>query len=461
MDCTQTRAARPSPGRRAFGRLLLAFAWLAVFLSGCAALTNPVADGVRARTLPPEFLGERRDEEKPVPLYLLRQPPPRVYRLDAGDVLGIWIEGVLGDRNQPVPVHYSDQGNLPPALGFPIPVREDGTILLPLVPAITVRGLTIEESHEAIRLAYTAKKQILQPGRDRILVTLQRPRQYNVLVVREDGATASAGPVFATGITVASGGSTGSLKRGTGAALNLAAYENDVLTALARTGGLPGLDAVNEVVILRGGMMAPEQWPTVMPNVDAEQGDCSLGYNAGLAGKTIRIPLRLRPGEPIPFRPEDVVLHNGDIVYIQAREAELFYTGGLLPAGENILPRDYDLDVVEAVARVRGPLINGGLNQNNFTGQVFAAGIGFPSPSLLSVVRKTRGGGQVVIRVDLNRALRDPRERILVKAGDVLILQETPQEALARYFTTVFRFNFLGTVINHRDAQGTTTLSLP
>ena len=33
-------------------------------------------------------------------------------------------------------------------------------------------------------------------------------------------------------------------------------------------------------------------------------------------------------------------------------------------------------------------------------------GIGFPNPSLVSILRRTPGGGQVVIRVDLNRALR-------------------------------------------------------
>ena len=41
------------------------------------------------------------------------------------------------------------------------------------------------------------------------------------------------------------------LERGTGHLVALPAYENDVLSALARTGGLPGLDAVNEVVIER------------------------------------------------------------------------------------------------------------------------------------------------------------------------------------------------------------------
>ena len=59
----------------------------------------------------------------------------------------------------------------------------------------------------------------------------------------------------------------------------------------------------------------------------------------------------------------------------------------------------------------------------------------------MSVLRRTPDGKQqVVIRVDLNRAMRDPRENILVKDGDVLVLRETPQEALARYISQQFRF---------------------
>jgi len=34
-----------------------------------------------------------------------------------------------------------------------------------------------------------------------------------------------------------------------------------------------------------------------------------------------------------------LVLNTGDVVFLEARETELFYTGGLLPAGEYVLPR--------------------------------------------------------------------------------------------------------------------------
>src|SRR5262245_48731710 len=93
---------------------------LAATLCGCAAVSNPVGDAVPVERLPPEVLGRPKAEEKTIPLPLLRQKPPDVYRLEAGDVLGVYIENVLGDRNQPPPVRVPELGNTPPAFGFPI-----------------------------------------------------------------------------------------------------------------------------------------------------------------------------------------------------------------------------------------------------------------------------------------------------------------------------------------------------
>jgi protein involved in polysaccharide export with SLBB domain len=448
----------PRLGRRL--PLALGLALLVPCLHGCAALTNPVAEGVRVRSVPLELLGQSREEAKPIPLTLLRQKPPDAYRLAPGDILGVWIETILGDRNQPVPVRYSEREGQPPALGFPIPVRDDGTLPLPLIAPVRVEGLTVAEAQEAIRRAYTTPKEILKPGAERIIVTLQRPRQYRVLVVREDAATPpSEQNAVALGIATGPRETIGSTRRGLGAVVSLPAYENDVLTALARTGGLPGRDAKDEVLIERAGAKARD-WPDVMPAPD-EEACAPPGAGPASGSQVLRIPLRLRPGEPIPFRPEDIVLRDGDIVRVQARDAEVFYTGGILPPGEYILPRDYDLDVVDAVCRVRGPLVSGGINQNNFTGSVVAAGLGFPSPSLLSVIRRTRQGGQLTIRVDLNKALRDPRERILVQPGDVLILQETPGEAIARYISEMVKFNFLGIILKEGNATATATVNVP
>ncbi|HEX5271918.1 MAG TPA: polysaccharide biosynthesis/export family protein [Gemmataceae bacterium] len=448
------RSPAAPPARRAYALAVLA-ALLCGLSGGCAALTNPVAEAVPVHRLPEEVHGRRREEERTIPLPLLRQPPPPVYRLAPGDVLGVWVEGILGDKDQPPPVLAAgapgERGSRPPAIGYPIPVMGNGSIRLPLVDPIPVAGKTLDEVEEAVLKAYTVTHKILLPGTGKVIVTLVTPRTYHVLVVRQDtGAVAVGG---------AGGGALiGQVKRGTGYALDLPAYENDVLNALTRTGGLPGLDAENEVVIQRG---------TFADFTDREALRRCLelapppgGPDAG-GGKWVRIPLRLRPGEEPPFRPEDVILRDGDIVFIEARDTEVFYTAGLLGTRQIPLPRDYSLDVVEAVAFVSGPLVNGGINGNNLSGSLIQTGIGFPSPSLVTVLRKTPGGGQIAIRVDLNKALRDRRETVLVQPGDVLVLQQTPLEALSQYVTNQLHFSFLGTIIRQNDLTGTAALSVP
>jgi protein involved in polysaccharide export with SLBB domain len=473
MQRNHRNLARTGPGRlRGLATLCLAIVLLGGSLQGCAALSNPIANGVPVRMISPDLLGESRSGMETIPLTLLRQKPPAAYRLDRGDVLGVWIDGILGEKGATPPTRLLEGINQIPAVGVPISVRADGTISLPLIPAVNVRGMTIEEAQEAVRTSYTVKNKVLQPGQERIIVTLIRPRTYHIIVIRQDsvtpqqqttpgvttGVTAGAG---ASGFVISAGGERGrGSRRGTGFAIDLPAYENDVLNALARTGGFPGTDAVNEVVIERGSANgAPFDGMQGLPG--CPPGGFQSGVPGG--GQTIRIPLRVRHGELPNIRPEDIILQTGDSVFIAAREADLFYTGGLLPPGEHLLPRDTDLDVIEAITQVSGILDSGGLNPLNIQGTVFVPGIGSPSPSLLTVVRRTPNGEQVAIRVNLNEALRDPRERILVQPKDVLILQETPQEAFARYMSTNFNFSFLYTFVNngHATAISSSRLTQP
>jgi hypothetical protein len=85
-------------------------------------------------------------------------------------------------------------------------------------------------------------------------------------------------------------------------------------------------------------------------------------------------------------------------------------------------------------------LLNGGFSQNAFVANSVNTGIGAPSPSLCTVLRQTPDRRQIPIRVDLNRAFIDPRERVLIQPGDVIVLQERPSEAITRYLTQSIRF---------------------
>jgi protein involved in polysaccharide export with SLBB domain len=439
---------------------------------GCAAITNPVADGVPVRRLPPELLGHSKDDSVTIPMTFLEQKRPDAYRLDAGDILGVYIEGVLGaerprpgEAPAPPPIHFPESVWLNPSFGYPIQVRENGTLALPLVPPVPVRNLTVDEAQAAVARAYVDAK-VIQPGRERLLVSLVRPRTYRVTVIRQEVGGFNSGPQGIAGLVLTGGTS----KRGSGHVVDLPAYQNDVLNALSRTGGLPGLDACNEVVVMRG----PSDSERMLLEAEVQRGDPAQLRTAlaRLSCPVVKIPLRARPCDVPPPRPEDILLSDGDVVLLEAREFDRFYAGGLLPAGEYVLPRDHDLDVVEAVSLLRGPLVSGNLliagggnapsseqpvppALSPTVAAVVPTGFGAPGPSLLTVLRHTPHGRVVPIRVDLNRALCDPRESLIVQPRDVLILQETPCEAVARYVSQLFNFTFFYDVFQGGRGRGT------
>jgi protein involved in polysaccharide export with SLBB domain len=432
--------------------------------AGCAALSNPALEGIPVRLLPEELRGKSVEGFKPIPLNLLGQPEPDAYRVGAKDVLGVWVEGALGELRQPpplLPAVILDNFQFPQSTGYPIQVQLDGTISLPLIDPIRVQGMTLPEVEAAIRRAY-AEKGILKTIAEkagvaavRVSVSLARPRTYHILVLREDSQFPGQGAMIAAPIQFGSPEFIGGTRKGNGFELNLPAYRNDVITAIAKSGGLPGSDALDEVIIQRNARHEAD-WPTIIQDFNAH------GVPYPMPGTPIyRIPLRARPGTLMPFRPEDIVLGDGDVVYIPAREERLFYTGGLIPPGNHILPRDSDLDILEALSRVRAPFLNGLFASLNYNGAAILPGIGQPSATLVTIIRKLPKGGQIPIRVDLAKAIRNPRERILVQPGDLIVMQETPEQGIVRYVTQVFDFVWLNKYFQTPWGIGTATFSTP
>ena len=106
-------------------------------------------------------------------------------------------------------------------------------------------------------------------------------------------------------------------------------------------------------------------------------------------------------------------------------------------------------------------MVNGGENANNLTGSLIPTGLGTFSPKLVSVLRKTPRGGQITIVVDLDRALQDPCQSLVIKPGDVLILQSTSGQAFGNYLSHVFGLGVTATPIHSADLIGTGTVTLP
>ncbi|SFH54061.1 polysaccharide biosynthesis/export family protein [Planctomicrobium piriforme] len=238
-------------------QLALAFAacgtWVLLAGNGCTAL-HPVR-GVPAAFLPCEFEGPSRDNKRTIDLSLLVRTPPDQYRVEAGDVLSIYVPRVLGAQSTEVgsvglepPINMPSSIEDPPTVGYPIQVRDDNTISLPQIPPLNVGGLTLQGVEDAILKAYTVQHHILNPTEALVMVSLQRPRITRVLVVRQEATTSltTSGGVGTVNI--------GTSGKGTARTVTLKAYENDVLHALARAegvDGLPGLNAENVIYIIR------------------------------------------------------------------------------------------------------------------------------------------------------------------------------------------------------------------
>jgi len=418
--------------------------------TGCSTITQPIS-GIPAKRLPPQFLAQSKNNLVPLDPSRLSQEPPRDYLLDEGDILGIYIEGILPyvppDRPpEPPPVNFPDAtSQLDPSLGFPVAVINDGTIQLPNLEPIKVRGLTIDQTRDLIRKYYLDSEILKESSRLQPIVTLMKERTYNVIVVRQDIGTSGSN-------AAGQQGGSNSFTRGadqsaSGRMVKLKAYQNDVLNALIESGGLPGVNAKNEVKVLRASRADQRRRDEFVQQFYQQYycnpDPCGCPPPLPEDPAVLKIPMRLPPGVIPSIRSEDVILEDGDIVYIESREAEVFYTGGLLPGGEFRIPRDYDLDVVAAMALTGGGISSpqqgrgGGGGIGGGLGSLFG---GVP-PGMLYVLRKTPCNGQITIEIDLAKANVDPRERILVQPGDILILRYKPSEEILNFgLGTFFTF---------------------
>ncbi|MDF1841170.1 MAG: polysaccharide biosynthesis/export family protein [Rubripirellula sp.] len=442
---------RLSTGRRAIRKLRAVVTTIAAgvvvsSLSGCTAITQPI-DGIPASRLPQEFLAEPKNDLVPVDIGVLAIDQPREYELGPGDILGVYIEGVLPFNPpekppEPPPVNFPGaDSTLPPSIGFPIAVMEDGTLSLPLLDPMPVEGLTLEQVRDAIREAYI-DAEVLRPEKARPIVTIIQERTYSVIVVREGGGSVGGG-VGGGGREIARGNdqSVG------GGLIKLKAYENDVLHALMQTGGLPGLGSKNQVKILRANEADRLKREQFLRDFYAQRkavllDPCACPPELPDDPSVLTIPLRVKPGVIPSISDDDVRLQNGDIVYVESRETEVYYTGGLLPGGEQVLPRDYDLDVLGAMALAGQGIYNdtggGGGRMGGGGGMgMMSSGTRVP-PGVLYILRKTSCNEQIAIEVDLAKAMNDPRARPLVQPGDYLILQYKCEEELSNFAIQTF-----------------------
>ncbi|MEM9825618.1 MAG: polysaccharide biosynthesis/export family protein [Planctomycetota bacterium] len=411
-------------------RLLgLTLGLLALVSSTGCHLVSSAHKAIPAHRLPPHLFDCEREALAPVSFAALGQNQPTEHIIDAGDTLSVYVYGVFPPKENEVPIlqqnqtlnqiYYPARGaNLGASYGLPVRVTASGTIDLPLIGKTDVRGLTVDQAIDRILEIYL-KEEILQEGRERVSVSLLKPRVYRVVVLREDTP--------ATSPTIVNPQNVNEIHRGSGQVIDLPAYENDVLHALAASGGLPGTDAPRELYVIRKNAAVQPQFLSA----GKLQSLVSGGTGDNCSADVIRIPLAGCPCDTVPFSDQDIVLNEGDVVFVPRRN-EYFTTGGLLPGGRVPLPRDEDVDVIEAIAMATasagGPLGVGGTALNGGrTGNL-------REPTRVLILRMLPDGRQMTIRVDLDRAIYDPKERIRILPNDVVMLQFKPT-ASAMYGT--------------------------
>ncbi|WP_231616112.1 polysaccharide biosynthesis/export family protein [Novipirellula artificiosorum] len=403
-----------------------------LFSTGCTSLLTPM-EGTPVSHLPAELLGIRRSEYVNVPAVMLAVQPSDHYQLDEGDILGVYIESVLPFSSptaipQPPPVHFPDSDSvLPPSVGFPIAVQEDGMLSLPLIDPFSVKRMTIDQARTKIKEKYI-EKDVLASKNIVPIVTLIRERTYNVTVLRESARQ----------------GLSPNDQSARGTPLKLPAYQNDLLHALTLTGGLPGVNEKSEVTIFKTSRIPLHLRTQLMAELASGSCQCieqpelecysadPMMIDTGVENQyVIKVPLRVPPNRLPTINPRDVELAEGDIVYVESRESELFYTGGLLRGGQFPIPRDYDLDVLGAMALAGMGIDSQGGSAGGIGGGV--AGLGGAKPTQLFVIRKLPSGRTFNIAVDLQLALNSSAENILVQPGDTLVLRYKPHEELLNF----------------------------
>ena len=128
---------------------------------------------------------------------------------------------------------------------------------------------------------------------------------------------------------------------------------------------------------------------------------------------------------------KDVTLSDGDVVYIEGRKRDVFYTGGLLEGGRFPLPRDYEIDVLEAIA------LAGGSPDSVAGAGSIRTGI---VPATKLVILRRSNCRQCAIEVDIRCAQGNPSERVIVQPGDLITLEYRPKEIFVNTIVSVLQF---------------------
>jgi polysaccharide biosynthesis/export protein len=347
-------------------------------MTGCATLFK--SDTFRAASLPRELVAPKTLDLEAVDLAGLANNSVSVEVIQPGDVLDVSM--------------VTDYAKLATTT-TPIRVAADGSVSIPLVGAVAVGGLEIEQAEREINAQSIARGIFRSPS---ITVTMKQCRVRTVTVV---------GAVVKPGVQGLPRGST------------------SLLAALVAAGGLTK-DAGAQVEIRHTDLrrspvdrLPLAQQPRAADSVVAASHQTPLSGAPSPPTSTYSVDLLAAAAGDIVV-PE---LSDGDVVHVRKRTLPPVHVIGLVQRpGEFPYPTDREIRVLDALA--------------------LAGGVSNPAAERLIVIRQLQGAAKPSqIAVSLQNAKSGP-DNITLAPGDTVTVEHTAATTVVEIFKTVFHVGF-------------------
>lgn len=258
---------------------------------------------------------------------------------------------------------------------FPVTVTENGTVRLSELGQVDVRGLRPDSAGTVIERAFVDRELYVSP-----VVTVR-------VVKKHTNSVRVVGGVAKPGI------------------YELPADRSDVLTAIVMAGDLSE-DAGDKVEVRSQSGMPPGMEYAATSRGEIQQ--ASHSQPMGVAGfmQPVTISLSaLAQGGPMA-NPDGYKLDDGAVVVVQKLDPVPISVRGLVNKPGPLDPTGNDVRLMDALTQA-------GDVSNQFANKIL-------------VIRQTKSGDPITIKVKLTEAKRSNQSNILLAPGDIVSVEQTP-----------------------------------
>ncbi|MHB0959429.1 MAG: polysaccharide biosynthesis/export family protein [Pirellulaceae bacterium] len=334
----------------------------------------------QARKLPPELVASRSSSLKDVDLSRLARSVGNSEILYPGDVVEITI---------------ATGADLGTPLRGKVRVDENGCVIMPPVGAVQVAGLEFNQAEQLIRAESIRRGQFVDPN---VSLILASRRSHRVTVV---GAVEKPGTY------------------------ELPAFGSDVLAAIVSAEGLCE-DAGTIVEVRHPPSTSSEEVAGQMPSsgAGANGRPALVSHVASTSHVGTAHTQRIDLAQPDVLNAPNLSLEDGATVMIRKRPTRFIHVIGLVRNADQFEMRDdQELRLLDAIA--------------------LAGGCSIGVADKIHVVRQVSDGTDpVLIETSIKEAKRDGAANILLAAGDVVSVEETPVTLVVGTVRDFIRFGF-------------------